>query len=324
MTLPTTPVPASIPMPADMTVEDILGGAPKAAATAEAAAAAAATATGKPGPAATTNSDMAKVAEALGVKVTPGQDVTAALTPMLDLIAKSGAAQEQSQLLQQQQTQPQYANTPQVVQGLDLQTQQGAPAPAPEIDLKFDDVDLGDADPKIQKAFQALAGKSQKAIAALAQEAQKARQEAVNASAQFAESAKQAQINEQQSIANQAIQYLDGLASPEFGVGQNRTMAQTLASEQVMRQTGLLIRGLNQYGQTMPIEQVVSAAIVSTGRQLPAAQQAPAPAAGLAPVPAAAGLGAAPLPAVSGSAGPPGSMMSDPEYMAGARAILAR
>jgi hypothetical protein len=225
---------------------------------------------------------------------------------MLDLIAKSGAAQEQSQLLQQQQTQPQYANTPQVVQGLDLQTQQGAPAPAPEIDLKFDDVDLGDAD------------------AALAQEAQKARQEAVNASAQFAESAKQAQINEQQSIANQAIQYLDGLASPEFGVGQNRTMAQTLASEQVMRQTGLLIRGLNQYGQTMPIEQVVSAAILSTGRQLPAAQQAPAPAAGLAPVPAAAGLSAAPLPAVSGSAGPPGSMMSDPEYMAGARAILAR
>ena len=322
MTLPTTPVPASLPMPADMTVDDILGGAPKAAATAEAAANAVKFGQAPEGtaPAAanpTADANMAAVATALGVTVPPGVDVGTTLQPMLDMIAKSGAAQEQNQA--------RYANTPQVVQGLDLQTQQGAPAPAPAPSINFDSLDFGDTDPKIQQAFKALAGQSQEAIAALAKQAEVARLEAVNATAKFAESERNAQVNEQNRVAQQAINYLDGLASPEFGVGSNRTMAQTLASEQVMRQAGLLIRGLNQYGQTLPIEQVVSAAIVSTGRQIPAAQAAPAPVSGLAPVPAAAGLAAAPAPMQNvGSSGPPGSMMNDAEYMAGARAILSR
>jgi len=310
--------------PKDMTIADILGGSQTAQSSAAAAAAAAAAAIGQPAPtpAGTTaqaTDEMAKVAASLGVTVAPGTDVKATLAPMLDMLAKSGAAQEQSQQLQQQQ-QPQYANTPQPVQGLDLQSQQGAPAPAAPATINVADLDLGEASPEIKKAFKALVANQ----GALQQEAQQARQAAIQASNQVTQQAQQAQVNEQQAIANQAISYLDGLASPEYGVGANRTMAQTLAAEQVMRQTGLIMRGLNQYGQTMPVEQIVSAAIVSTGRDVPKANLVAPTAAGIPPTPVAAGLTAAPVAQTVGTSGPPGSMMADPEYMAGARAILAR
>jgi len=308
-----------------MTIDEILGGSQTNQAAAEAAAQAAAAgvnpAKATPGAATGTTAqatdEMAKVAASLGVTVAPGTDVRATLAPMLDMLAKSGAAQEQSQALQQQ-NQP--ANTPQAVQGLDLQSQQGAPAPAALAAINVDDLDLGGASPEIKKAFKALV----KNQSALQQEAEQAKKAAITASNQVMRQAQQAQVNEQQAIANQAISYLDGLASPEYGVGASRTMAQTLAAEQVMRQTGLIMRGLNQYGQTMPVEQIVSAAIVSTGRDVPKANLVPPAAGGLPPTPAAAGLSAAPVVQTIGTSGPPGSMMADPEYMAGARAILAR
>lgn len=316
--LPTTPqAPAPMEPPKDMTIADILGGSQTAQSSAAAAAAAAAIGQPAPTPAGTTaqaTDEMAKVAASLGVNVAPGTDVKAALAPMLDMLAKSGAAQEQKQ----------YANTPQPVRGLDLQSQQGIPAPAPApaapATINVADLDLGEASPEIKKAFKALVANQ----AALQQEAEQAKKAAITASNQVMQQAQQAQVNEQQAIANQAISYLDGLASPEYGVGASRTMAQTLAAEQVMRQTGLIMRGLNQYGQTMPVEQIVSAAIVSTGRDVPKANLVPPAAGGLPPTPAAAGLSAAPVVQTIGTSGPPGSMMADPEYMAGARAILAR
>ena len=101
-------------------------------------------------------------------------------------------------------------------------------------------------------------------------------------------------------------------------------MIQTFASEQVMRATGDLYRGMSRYGQAPPIESVVNAAILQIEGKLPEA--APVVAAPVTPAPAPfTARGSAPAPVKNtGSAGVGGNLMSDPRFMEGAREILNR
>ena len=233
---------------------------------------------------------------------------TAALKPVLDLIAQGGAPVQQAPVQQ--------APVPQPV------PVQQAPAAA---DFKFDDLNLGeDASPELVKAFRALGERSQAAIQAANTQAAAAQTSATATAQAYVNHQKQAELNHQQQVSDRALTHIDSLASPKYGVGAARTMVQSFAAEQVMRATGNLIRGMERYGQSPPIEQVVNAAILQIEGKLPEA----APVAAAPVIPAltpAVARGTAPAPAKStGSAGVGGSLMSDPRFMEGARAILSR
>jgi hypothetical protein len=264
------------------------------------------------------------LAKTFGVPVVAGQDTSAALLPVLELIAKNGHQAEQSvqQNAQYQPPQQQQApQAPQQVQGI----QQQSPQQVDPANIRFDDIQLGDdASPEVQNAFKQLAERSNAALQAVSGRAEQATRASAHIAHQAQQQADATKQAEQSKTTDRAINYLDSLASPNYGVGQQRSLVQTLASEQVMRTAGSLIRGMRNYGQELPIEQVVQAAIaMNNGGKVPApAQQVQTPQGGLPPV--APQGSPAPVPTAVGSSGSGSSLMADPEYLAGARAILAR
>jgi hypothetical protein len=155
-------------------------------------------------------------------------------------------------------------------------------------------------------------------------EAQSAKQAAEEAKQTYLDSGRQQTVALEQEISARAVSYLDNLASPKYGVGQNRTMVQQMASGQVMEMAKNLMRGWRGYGPTPPIETIMQAAVFSIEGSVPTAQTpsqeslTPAltqqSANGIAP---AAVKG-------TGSAGGGEALMGDKEYLDGARAILNR
>lgn len=332
---PQAPVaPVVLPPPPNVSLNDIIGGPPAAhippspgafvpaMSGAEAVAAAQARVTpvrtapatpATPATPAAPTSKLGELSQFFGVTETDPVKATAALRPVLDLLAKGG----------HQQPAPVQQVAP---------VQQPAPAAAvqtpvtPAEPASFADLDLGeDASPEIVKAFKSLASQSEKAILAANAQAETAQKMATATHEAYELQQKQANMDEQQQVANQAIGYLDTLASPKYGVGNNRNFVQQLAAEQVMTTAGKMLRGMKAYGQVLPIEDVVSTAILLIDGVLPtpAAPAAAAPVAAFSPV-AATGQVVAPAVQNVGSSGAGGSMMADPEFMAGARAILAR
>ena len=238
----------------------------------------------------------------------------AALRPVIGMLAQSGVPQ----------------NAPVQPQGVDPGTvpvTPGQPLPpdtttVPE--FSFDDVDFGDAGPEVEKAFKKLGAQNQKALQQVMGEAQAAKKSADEAKQIFVNSNAQSVQAQEQQVLSRANSYLDTLASAKYGVGQQRTMIQQMASQQVMQIAGNIIRGTQNHGQTPPsIEAVMKSAIVYIEGKLPV----PAPPA-IPPVPGLAhqtATGAAPAPVQgSGSAGSGGELMNDPKFMDGARAIMSR
>jgi len=248
-----------------------------------------------------------------GVEGVDAAATTAALKPVLEMMAQGGR-----QAQQQQQAQPP-AQPPQ-----NSQQQEAPPLNLDTPVLDMDGIDLGDdVSPEIAKAFKQLGERSQKAIGAATAQA-KAAQEAAqqNQYVMYDQQQKQYQ-NQKQEVTTRAVNYLDGLASPKYGVGENRTLVQTLASEQVMQTAGNLIRGMEVYGKVMPIEQVMGAAIMMAGDPVPATPAALPP--GVPALSPSAPTGVAPSPTRGvGSGGAGRSLMNDGEFLDGARAILAR
>jgi hypothetical protein len=241
------------------------------------------------------------------------------------MIAKGGMQQE----LQQQQNfqQPQANNYGQIAPPPPAPVQQ-APvqqAPAPVADFNMDDVDLGDASPGVVKAFKAMAAHSKQAVAAANKNADAALRASYEVHSQWQEQSNATQQAQEAEVGNRAVAYLDSLAAPKYGVGQSRNMVQTMAAEQVMRHAGHIIRGMKAYGQSMPIESVMNAAIFAVDGQMPAVAPAgvPTPTSALAPQTPTGTTPAANVRGV-GSTGVAQNMMGDAEYMDGARAILSR
>jgi heterodisulfide reductase subunit A-like polyferredoxin len=194
-----------------------------------------------------------------------------------------------------------------------------------EPEFTVDDLDLGeDASPEIVKAFKTLGARSQKAIQAATAQAVAAQAAAANTAVQYQNQVNQANANQQAEVSARAVSYLDNLASPKYGVGTQRTMVQTLASEQVMQTAGNLIRGMQNYGQVLPIEQVMSAAILMVDGNVPQAPAAATPTqGGLTPTPPK-GVATPVKTKQIGSSGAAQQMMGDAEFMEGARAIMSR
>lgn len=324
----TTQTPAADPPPQNTSLEDIMGGGAAALAASQAAASpagSAAPATNQP-----IDQNLQKLSNFFGLAGDATKDnasASAALKPMIEMIAKGGMQQAQAQA---QAPAPAPAQAPAQAPVQPPAGPQGANVygQVTPVEIKFDDIDLGDADPGIKQAFKQMGERSQKALTAIQNEALIAQKAAYDVHQQYEQHQQAAQQATQQAheneVSQRAVTYLDGLASPKYGVGESRTMAQTMASEQVMRTAGHLIRGMQSYGQTMPIESVMNAAILAVDGALPTAPVKPA----TTPVPAlnpTAPTGTAPPRTRNvGSTGMAGGMMADAEYLDGARAILSR
>jgi len=260
---------------------------------------------------------LAELGQTFGLPAETTKDPAAtktALQPMLEMVAKVGR--------QQQQTPPPLEQPPAPYQ--QQQPQQATAVPPVPPEFRFDDLDLGDdATPEMKKAFQTLGERSKTAIQAVNTQALQAQQAAV-ASYQALEAQQQgAEERDNQKTAQQAVQYLDSLASPKYGVGDNRSLIQTVASEKIMQTAGYLLRGMRSYGQTMPIEQVVRSAILLSDGDVPTPPVQTAP--GYPALPPSTPPGPTPPPRRgTGSAAGGGALMDDPEYLAGARQILDR
>ena len=261
-------------------------------------------------PVAEADKSIVELGAQFGIQGADAAATKAALQPVLELMARGGQNQQQ-QAPQQQQGPQQYENYQ-------------APQQQQE-EISFDDIELGDdVSPEIAKAFKQLGARSSKAIKAATAQAMAAQAAAANTAVQYQQQLAQANQNQQAEVSQRAIAYLDNLASPKYGVGSQRTMVQTLASEQVMSTAGNLIRGMQNYGQVLPIEQVMSAAILMVDGSLPTAPAAPVQStSGLTPTAPKGATAAAPVRQV-GSAGLGQQLMSDADYMEGARAIMSR
>lgn len=238
---------------------------------------------------------------------------SAALRPVIGLLAQSGVPQ----------------NAPIQPQGVDPGTIPVAPeqplSPTATVpDFSFDEVDFGEAGPEVKKAFQAQAAQNQKALQQVMGEAQAAKKSADEAKQAFVNSNAQSVHAQEQQVLSRANSWLDTLQSPKYGVGQNRTMIQQMASQQVMQVAGNIIRGTQNHGQTPPaIETIMRAAVVYIEGKLPTPATPPTtPVPGL-PHQTASGVAPAPVNG-SGSAGSGGELMSDKEFLDGARSILSR
>lgn len=144
-------------------------------------------------------------------------------------------------------------------------------APAFELDEEL-------IDPKVVAVI-----KSQQAQIAEAKAAAAAAQQAV---AQF-QSQNAAQV--QQQVFDRATAAVDKVASPKYGVGQQRTVPQRLAVENLYRIADSLIAGMQARGMPVPvIETVIQQALYLDGvSQIAAPVVPPVPAP---PIPAPAGL----------------------------------
>ncbi len=266
--------------------------------------------------AAVNDSGLAELGQFFGIEGNDPVATKAALKPVLEMMAKSGdiPQQQYQQPPQQQQQQLQQQQPP----------QEQAPQEQAPTEVTFDDLDLGeDASPEIVKAFKAMGDRSQKAIKAAVAQSTAAQAAVAATTRQFQQQQQASEQAAQTEVTTRAIQYIDNLASPTYGVGNNRTLVQTLHSQAVMTEAGKLIRGMKSYGQAMPIENVMQAAIYRVTGELPAAPvQQKQEQAALNPT---APKGPAPPPRRSvGSAGDGQQLMGDPEYLDGARAIMAR
>ena len=246
------------------------------------------------------------------------ESTAAALRPVIDMIARGGMNQRQ----QQQQASTYEQHTP---------TQESAPragAPAPNqvdpSDFAFDDIDLGEASPEIVKAFKAMGARSQQAIQAIQAQAEAAKNSAERTQQHLQNQANHAQQQQESEVSNRAVGYLDSLASAKYGVGQNRTLVQQIAAEQVMTHAGHIIRGMQSYGKTLPIESVMQAAVLAVEGTLPTAPTPGLPTPATALSPQSPQGGALPMVKNVGSAGGGDAMLNDAEFMDGARAILNR
>lgn len=253
--------------------------------------------------------------------VDPGLDTAgqnAVLHPLLQTLVDSG--RPQAAPIQQQP-----------VPGQPVQNDPSlAPAPAPAAaptptEFDVNSFDFGDAPIGIKEAIIAMQGQNAAAIAAANQQTVAAQKAATDAQESFQQQQVYLQQQESTRMAERAHTYLDSLQDARFGVGENRTMMQQIATNKLLDTATALVRGISSHGgQQPPVEKILEMAVLY-------AQGAPvAPAAaGLIPNVLAPGYspqGAVPAaPAQhSGSAGAGGSLMDDAAFMEGARAILSR
>ena len=192
------------------------------------------------------------------------------------------------------------------------QPQQPNPPAPEEPEFNWEDEDL---DPKVAAGLKALKDRADKAV----QTAEKMQEVLQQQEQQRVQG--MVQVVEQRANA-----VIDGLQNPTLGTTGQRTVAQEIATNNVIQLAGEMIAGMQTRGEQVPqIETVMQRALLAAGYTgAPAQQIAPAPSASLAqrtPV----GTPSTPnRPARAGSAGAGGTYMNDPEFMAGARAILRR
>jgi len=270
-------------------------------------------------------SPVSQLAGAFGVTGDTPEAQAAALRPVLEMMAQHQPAGANPHL-QQSYRQPQ--QSPQNSQGFQPQSpQQQTTQQQQEVTpLDFSDIDLGDASPEVAAAIKQIGQRSQAAISAAQKQANEVQQALYLQQHQQHAAQQQQQLAAKAEVTQRAVGYLDSLASPKYGVGQQRTMVQTIAAEQVMATAGKLISGMEAYGKVLPIDQVMAAAVLMVDGQVPT----PAAAAPAAPVVAPLGQTPAPAGAIQaprqrvGSAGAGQALMGDAEFLDGARAILAR
>lgn len=257
------------------------------------------------------------------------ESALAAVRLITDQYAKAGL--EQQYQTQSYSPETQYQTTT-------YQTQVPAAPAAPVVsDFNFDDADL---DPKVAAGLKALQARLDAAT--------KAAENANNATRQMQEQAIAHQKNE---ITKRASRVIDGLASPKYGSGANRTAPQQMAVNQLFELANVVIAGMTTRGVPVPtIEKVMSMVVAldggavkgATATGVPGAPAAPAAPAAISPGLAAAV--AARLEPRTGGNFPPGGVgtgagqgvipvrraddplgiRNDPGFKAGMAAIMAR
>lgn len=134
------------------------------------------------------------------------------------------------------------------------------------------------------------------------------------------------QQQQNKDVLDRALGAIDALADPRYGVGGNQNFTQQIARENLLRTADRIIQGMVGAGKNPPtIEKLINMAVLAESGKLPAAKAA------------AGGKGAPPAPVAGGSqqqipagvshrktGGEIDSYLGDKDYMAGARAILAR
>ncbi len=247
-----------------------------------------------------------------------GQD--AVLQPMLQTLVDSGKTPPPP-VAQQQQVSNQPAHDPSIVP---VAEQVPAVPVVPVVPAEFDvnSFDFGET-PGVKEAFTAMQAQNAAAIAAANQQTALAQKSAADAQVSFQQQQTYLSQQDDARMADRASVYLDGLSNPLYGVGENRTMIQQVATNKLLDVASSIARGITAHNGPQPsVEKLLEMAVLYSASPpvVPTANvpnvltpgyspQGPAPAA----------------PAQhAGSAGAGGSLMDDASFMEGARAILNR
>jgi len=206
-----------------------------------------------------------------------------------------------------------------------------APVEVPEefkpYEIDFDSEEFEDAPPSLIKAMKQMNEQANRALKAASDRASAAEKASKDKEIALTQQQQQAYNAQQMEVSKRAYSHLDSLSSPKYGNAQNRTMMQKIAVQKVMNTADMIIRGMTAYGGEIPtIETIVDAAIIKLEGSVSASPSSP-PQVAL-PINAHQRQAFPSTPASpvvrSGSAGSGGPLMSDAQYMAGARAILSR
>lgn len=208
-----------------------------------------------------------------------------------------------------------YAN--QNAQQYQAPAQQQAQQPAtPQSAIR--DEDLVDVDPKVVAILRKL-------------EADGAAARAETQSVQQRLTQEQQRIEQQQGqqLLTQVNSVIDSLADPQFGVGGNQTFMQQTARENLLRTADRIASGLRSTGRPLPsVDNLIKMAVFAQTGKMPSGKAAAAAAAkGAPPAPQGGGSGAAGAPGAQArrkTGGEIDTYTADGDFMAGARAILAR
>lgn len=196
----------------------------------------------------------------------------------------------------------------------------------PPLDFSLTEQDLEGVEPELATALKGLSKKQQEVFGRVLAEAQAAKKLAEEANSRWE---REAQAKSQQAyteVGLRANAYLDSLNSPRYGKGDNRSAVQRIEVDAVHKLAGAIINGLSRYGSPVPtIEKVMQAAILRYEGKLVSPTKASEAAPAIPPLtPRQTGNLPSPAKTGVGSTGNAGGLMGDPEFLAGARAILSQ
>lgn len=236
---------------------------------------------------------------------------SAALAPILEVIARAGLEVGNDPIAPAAPVAPA------------VPANQTVPSPAPDFSLS--EAELSELTPELAGIFKHLGTKQSALLKSVLEQAQAATAAANDVKKQWDDQKATKLQGVQNEISHRASLAVEALNSAKYGTVGKRSVVQQIEFDNVSRVAGAIINGLVRYGAPVPtIEQVIRAAVLKYEGKLPSAPAAvaPAPIVPLAPR-QAQGRAVSSRSGVGSTTAGGDSLMGDADYLAAARAILS-